>query len=345
MDLLYWLDDPVAKKLVGYTGLILISLLAGYACRKASLLGERTSRALMTLIAVFGYALIQLFALWGLELRMELLFLPILGGINVLIMFGVGMLLARKISDDPSERGIFVISSGLTNTGVTLGGLILIAFFAQGSEGIERVLGWMSMYCIMSMPIVIGIMYPLCRHYSPTFKDSGQKLGKLMLASVLNWRSIGMATAIGGLILNWTFGHESRPAFVSTYRVIDWIVYSTIIMAFFAIGLRTSLRHSRHILRLILVTALMRFIISGLVAIGLIALTLLLFPLSQFIVNVILIESVMPVAVTMVAGVNMFRLDTKVASTLFVVNTLMFLALVLPVLYFIFRVVGYGALQ
>jgi predicted permease len=339
MDLWFGLEDPVARKLVGYTALILVSLLAGYVCRKLALLGERTSRVLMTLIAVFGYALIQLFALWGLELRPELVFLPILGGLNVLLMFGVGMLVARKISDDPSERGIFVVSSGLTNTGVTMGGLVLLAYYG------EQALGWMSMYCIMSMPIVIGVMYPLCRHYSPAFKDSGQKLGKLMLTSILDWRSIGMATAIAGLVLNWKFGHKSRPAFVEDWHIIDWIVYTTIVMSFFAIGLRTSLRHSRHIVRLILVTALIRFVISGIVAIGLVTLTLAFFPLSQFIINVILIESVMPVAVTMVAGVNMFRLNTKVASTLFVVNTLMFLAFVLPILYVVFQVVGYGALE
>jgi predicted permease len=116
-------------------------------------------------------------------------------------------------------------------------------------------------------------------------------------------------------------------------------------MSFFAIGLRTSLRHSQHIVRLLMVTALVRFILAGIVAAGLVLVTLAFFELSQFIINVILIESVMPVAVTMVAAANMFRLDTKVASTLFVINTLMFLAFVLPVVYIIFQVVGYGALE
>jgi predicted permease len=338
MDLWFGLD-PVARKLLGYTGLILVSLLAGYGCRKLSMLGERTSRGLMTIVAVFGYALIQLFALWGLPLTRDLLFLPILGGANVLIMFAIGMVLARKISTDAEERGIFAVSSGLTNTGVTMGGLVLLAFYG------EQALGWMSVYCIISMPIVIGIVYPLCRHYSPAFQDSGQKLGRLMLTSVLNWRSIGMATAITGLILNKCFGPNSRPAFVETYHVIDWIVYSTILMSFFAIGLLTSLRHSQHIVRLLMVTALVRFILAGIVAAGLVLITLAFFELSQFIINVILIESVMPVAVTMVAAANMFRLDTKVASTLFVINTLMFLAFVLPVVYIIFQVVGYGALE
>jgi len=338
MDLWFGLD-PVARKLLGYTGLIVISLLAGYGCRKLSMLGERTSRGLMTFIAVFGYALIQLFALWGLPLTRDLVFLPILGGANVLIMFAIGMILARKISTDAEERGIFAISSGLTNTGVTMGGLVLLAFYG------EQALGWMSVYCIISMPIVIGIVYPLCRHYSPAFKESGQKLGKLMLSSVFDWRSIGFGTAITGLVLNFTLGHESRPAFVETYHIIDWIVYGTIVMAFFAIGLRTSLRHGKHIVRLIMMTALVRFILAGLVAIGLILITLAFFELSQFIINVILIESIMPVAVTMVAAANMFRLNTKVASTLFVVNTLMFLAFVLPVVYIIFQVVGYGTLE
>ncbi len=327
-----WLADPVARRLVEYTVLIVGSFAIGYACRKAKLLGETVSRWIMTIISVFGYATLQLFALWGLKLSAEMIWLPILGGLNMLLMGLLGMASGRLVYKDTGERGLFAISSGLCNTGITMGGLVLLAFYGEGG------LGRMSLYCIMWTPIVIGMLYPMCRHYSPHFE--GGSLGKLMLRSVFDWRSIGLPMAVGGIVLSLTLGPERRPAWVSNWHIIDIIAYSTNAAAYFAIGLRTSLRHTKHIGRLIAGTAVMRFAVSAGVALGLVFITTRFATISTMNINVILIESVMPVAVTMVAGANMFRMNTQAASTLFVINTFMFLAIMLPILFVIFQVLG-----
>ena len=52
--------------------------------------------------------------------------------------------------------------------------------------------------------------------------------------------------------------------------------------------------------------------------------------------NVVVVQSFVPTSVTMVALANMFDLRPREASALFVVNTAMYLLLVLPVVMWLF---------
>ena len=85
----------------------------------------------------------------------------------------------------------------------------------------------------------------------------------------------------------------------------------------------------------------MRFLAGAAVGLGLLALTALTpWPLrwGTLPVNVCLIESFVPMAVTVVAIANMFHLKPREASLLFVANTLMYLVLVMPFVMWAFRV-------
>ena len=60
-------------------------------------------------------------------------------------------------------------------------------------------------------------------------------------------------------------------------------------------------------------------------------------PLTGLRRGVLLIGTCVPTAVTLVAVANMFSLRPRDASILFVVNTVMYLAIVLPVVLWVFR--------
>ena len=62
-------------------------------------------------------------------------------------------------------------------------------------------------------------------------------------------------------------------------------------------------------------------------------------PISHDIKSVIQIQSFMPAAIYSVVTAVLFDLDARLASSLFVVNTLIFILLVLPVM-FALRVAG-----
>jgi predicted permease len=83
--------------------------------------------------------------------------------------------------------------------------------------------------------------------------------------------------------------------------------------------------------------AVVRFGVAAAVGVALSWLTWLTpWPLHGLRWNVNVVESFVPTAVTMVAVANMFSLRPREASALFVVNTVMYLVLVLPVVFWIF---------
>lgn len=300
---------------------------AGYAARKLRLLGERTARVVMTIVMVGGYSSVQLLAVWNAKLSASLVLLPILGGVNIALMSLVGIGVARAFTRDRAEIGIFSVASGAPNTGVTMGGLVLLALY--GDRGLEL----MSIYCIMWMPVIICVMYPIARHYSPN--HGGGSLGKLMLRSIFDWRSIGLPMACVGLVLNLV--GIARPQAVTDLHLVGFFMIATMSLAYFAIGLRVSFRGAAKVRRMLAGLVLTRFVVSGLLAAGMAWLvTRIGLPFGVELRNVLVIESIMPAAVATVAVANMFELHPARASTLFVINTLMFLGLVLPAIYWIF---------
>ena len=83
--------------------------------------------------------------------------------------------------------------------------------------------------------------------------------------------------------------------------------------------------------------AVTRFAVAAAMAFALASLTLLTpWPLRGVARNVFLILLSCPVAVTLVAVANMFHLKPRQASALFVVNTLLYLLLVLPIVLWVF---------
>jgi len=315
------------QKLVAWASLIVGSMAAGYAARKLRWLGESTSRVLMTVVMALGYSSVQLLAIWKTELSADLVLLPILGAISAAMMLLLGLFCARLLTGDRAEMGIFSIASGAANTGVTMGGLVLLALYGQ------RGLALMSIYCIMWMPLIVIMMYPIARHFSPDHTSGS--LGRLMLRSIFDWRSLGLPMALLGLALNLLNQHQ--PEVISSIHLAEIFAVLTTSAAYFSIGLTLRLRGALAMLRLILGLAVTRFVLSGLVAAGLVWATARLgFHVSWELRNTVIIEAMMPAAVATAAIASMFNLRPDRASTLFVVNTLMFIAMVMPVVFWLF---------
>ena len=183
-----------SQQLMISAGVIVGSMTAGYAARKLDWLGQRASKATMTVVMVAGYSSVVLLAIWNMPLRAEHAWLPVLGALNTGAVALLAMALAPLFARDRVERGLLSIHAGVANTGATMGGLVLLGLF--GKEGLE--LG--SFYFLMWMPFVVFVLYPIARHYSPT--HAGGSLGRLMVRSVFNWRSMGLLMGLAGLTLS-----------------------------------------------------------------------------------------------------------------------------------------------
>ena len=318
--------DPSQQLLIS-AGVIVGSMAGGYAAQKLNWLGQRAGKIIMTAVMVAGYSSVVLLAIWKMQLEARHIWLPILGAINTGAVALLAMVLAPLFARDRVERGLLSIHAGVANTGATMGGLVLLGLF--GEAGLELA----SVYFLMWMPFVVLVLYPIARHYSPT--HAGGSLGKLMVRSVFNWRSIGLLMGVIGLTLSLC--NIPLPDVITRWHVPKVMVYATTIAAYFAIGLRLDLRQLSSLWRLSAGLALMRFVVAGGIAWGLVALTrLTAWPLTGAGAGTVIIQGVMPTAVAAAAVANMFDLDSSKSSGLFLINTLAFLAAVLPVIFWIY---------
>ena len=310
-----------------YATIIIGSLSAGYVARLTGLLGERLAKTLMAVIVVAGYPIIQALGIWRMDLRVEHAWLPSLGTVSSLAMVVVAILVARLVTPVQRRRGLLVVHTCMLNTGVTMGGLVLLGLYGQ-----EIGLGIMGVYTLMCTPFMVLVAYPVARHYSPT--HGGGSLGKLMLHSVFDWRSVGLPMVIAAV-----FASAYRvpcPARIGDWHVPAILAYTTVVLAFFSIGLRLRFSHTKQLMPLIGALAGMRFVVAGVVAVGLATATRLTpWPLAGAEWEGFVVECIMPTAVTSVGIASLFDLDADEAATIFVINTLMFLAVVMPVIFLV----------
>lgn len=318
-----WIESPFVRTFTVITG----SLVIGYVARRSRLVRESLARWIMTFVAVVGYSIVGFFAIWGTKIAATDLWLPLFlaGGIVAMGMIALGT--GRFLTDNRKSLGLFSISSAMGNHGTTMGGFII--FLLYGAEG----LGLSTIYTLSFTPMMILVLYPIARYYSGKFE--GRSLGMLMLRSLFDWRSIGLVSASVAIVLS--VRGVPRPKAIETYHVIAIGMYTINALAYFSIGLRLRLGYVGRVLKPLAGLAVIRFVAGPAICLGLLVLTgLTPWPLEGLRRNIVLIQAIVPMGVTNVAVANMFDLHPREASVLFVVNTLTYLVVVLPVVFWLF---------
>ena len=153
--------------------------------------------------------------------------------------------------------------------------------------------------------------------------------------SLFDVRCMPLLGILTGLALN--LSGVSRPDWIAACHVIDFFVLGCTAIMFFVIGLRLHFSQLGEYLRPCLSLAGIKFIASPIAP----AILLALARASGVRVGVLpgkvaLVEATMPVALFAVVAANLYGLNARLASLLFVANTVMFLVLVLPVIVLVF---------
>ena len=308
--------------------LIVVPMAAGYLGRRRGLVSERLAKGLMTFVAVFGYPSVGFFSIWRMDLQATDLWLPVLAAGHVTVLTGIGLLFGRAVAEDRPGAGLIALCAGMGNTGFTMGALVIYVLF--GEQG----LGLASIYCLMWTPMVVLLTYPVTRHHAPG--EPNRPLGRLLLRSLFDWRSIGLPVSLTAIGLS--LKRVPSPGFLDVVPVIDILIIVVTAAAFFGIGLRLHLAQFRPSLRYVAAATVGRFGIAPAVAWATVSLTAWIGgPLAPrgLARDVYMIESFVPTAVTMVGVANMFGVKPRVASLVFVVTTLTYLIVILPfVLWF-----------
>jgi len=301
-------------------------LFAGYAGRRRGWIPESWSRPLHTQTVIWIWSLISLVSLWNMPMDRGNLWLLAVMPLLVVLPAFAAIPLARAIGAGRSEVGVLACAAGLGNTGSTLGAYLAYLLFAPAGEAMSYGIA------IVSIMSVAGILtcYPLARHFAAPAGEAGPVAG-LIARSLFDVRAMPLYASLLGLGLS--AAGAPYPAFVLDWRLVDVLCYLAAFGGYLGIGLRLRLGDSGRYLPHHTLLALLRFLLlPGLAAALLWLLAGMPAPLPPLGRRVLMLEACMPTAIMSVIIANMFHLDTRLASVLWLWNTLLFFLVPLPII-------------
>lgn len=320
---------PAAMRLLLPVALIAGSIAAGYAAQRAGV-GERAARRLMLFVVTVPYTLVAFMAIWVLPFTPELVSLPVMGMLATTAGVGAGIVLARSLRLPKPMAGAFVLAAGASNLGFTMGGFVNFLLFHEPG------LAMAAMYTSFWDFAMILLFYPVARHYG---HGSDQPLWRLIVANFADLRSLPFLGTVIGLTLNLM--GVARPAAVTEWHVVDVAMFAGAVLAFFVTGLRLHVGELHVHKWLFALVAAVKFLLMPAVVAALVGLMWLaghplVHPAGAPGWKVAMVQASTPAAIYAVVIANLFHLDDRLASVIFVVNTVCYLVLVLPLVLMIF---------
>jgi len=309
----------ISYKFIIFQSLIIGPFIIGMLTKKLILSPDQVARRIVLINLCMFDPIIILWTVWGLRISKELIYLPLSGLIIVIIGFLAGNLFALPLNLPRKLHGTLVISSSLSNHGFTLGGYI--CFLLLGEQG----LALSYIFLLYFVFYLFMFIFPYARLIQTSHEKITTK--ELIISTLINVRNIPLYTTLFALLLNKS--HILRPAI---HMPVECFLLISISIYYFSLGLTYSFKQQTSYKKPHIVLILVKFMISPLVAF---VLTWIL-PIDPSMQAVMLIESFMPVAILSVVVAIIFDLDTRMASHLFVWNTILFLLFVFPLIYFCF---------
>lgn len=260
---------------------------------------------------------IILWSIWGLSLTPEMAALPVFGLFMVVVGFFLGKIAAPLLDLSFKGRKTFVISASLANHGFTMGGFI--CYLISGETG----LALSSIFLIYFIPFTFLFLFA----YAGLDGKNRFSL-KTVAGFFLTLKNMPLLAVLIALALNLM--EVRRPLFVFPTDALlilsVGLYYLTLGITFEPVDLKPFERHHG-------VIAMEKFVVIPL----LVSLVSGILPVTPEIKQVVLIQSFMPAAIYSVVTSIIFDLDSRLASSLFVVNSLLFILIVFPVLVWLGR--------
>lgn len=299
-------------KFIIFQLIIILPFLAGLYIKKHIENPLKISKKIILLDLVILEPIIIFWVIWGLSLERDQFFLPLAGLIMVTIGFFLGKLSLPLINADGKTRTSFLISSSLANHGFTMGGFI--CYLLAGEKG----LALSAIFLIYFMPYTILVIFNFAR-----LNSSGN--GKLKMKEyILNFQNLTLAAAVAAVLLNLSGIKRTEINFP-----IDPVVMAAVTLNYFVLGININISTLKYLRADHYIIAAIKFLIIPVIT----SIVLQIVDLDRDIEKIILIQSFMPAAVYSVMTSILFDLDTELSSSIFIINTVIFIVLVLPLLF------------
>ncbi len=303
-------------------------LSGGYTARRRGWLNEEASRPIHLHTVVWVWSLACLLSLWRIPPRTENLWLLVIQ--PLLMIFGACAVIpvAKVIGCTKKEIGTMALAAGMSNNGFTLGAYLCYSVLDPSNEA----LAYASALVTATTLSVVVIFYPVARYYSGV-PSKHESTVRIVSGYFLDLRTTPLYAALTGVAL--AICQAPYPEFIEHWYVLDALVYICGFGGYFGIGLRLRLNHSLKYVKHHVLLAIIKFVALPLIAAILLSvIDLTPSPLGAIGRRVVQIEAATPVAIMTVMLANLFHLDVRMASVIWVWNTLFFVALPLPVILY-----------
>lgn len=320
-----------------------LSILGGYAARRFGWLHEDFSRKIHWFTIVVLWSLAALLLLWNLAPDPANLWVLAIEPLLVVIPAFLIIPLAKKIGLRRNQIGVLAMAAGLRNSGFALGSYLAYAILPAGAllrqQGVidEAQAEMLSLNAlaygtliVMTMSMaVVTFLFPIAQH----FGDLGQtSLARLIFKSFVDWKAMLFYASAAGITL--AYKEVPVPQQVFDWKIHKALIYLGAMTAYFGIGMRLHFDQIKPHIKSHIVVAGVKYVATpGLtIALLLIARNVGTIPPPELLNQTFLLMAFMPPAIQSVMISNLFHLDARMAGSIWIVNTLVFLCLVLPLI-------------
>ena len=301
---------------------------AGYIGRRGNWIQEARSRDVHLHAVIWFWSPVAMLSFWHLPLTgtgsRDVLILMLAQPATMILGAVAADAIARLLNWDRRRRGVLVLCAGLSNHGFTLGAYLCYALLDPAQVALDLGIAY-----VTSMGVfMVLIFYPLAQHFSDRPVES---LARVMSASFLTWRATPLYAAAAGLALN--LAAVPWPQFVAEWHVTDGLFFLGAAGAYLGVGLRFRFGGAGHLWPLHTVLAVIHFGLYPLLAVSILQVLepVGLRPNSPA-DGVMILEAFTPVALYGVIVANLFDLDARLASRLWLCNTAIFCVVPLPLI-------------
>ncbi len=294
--------------------MIIAPFTAGWALRRRFARPEEFTRKLILYNLISVEPALVLWSTWGLALDRDVAVLPLAGLLLAAAGWLLGVPIGAALGLTGKRRAAFHITSSLANHGFTMGGFV--CFMLLGEKG----LGLSFIFIAYFMPFIFLVVFP----YAASARGGGADFARIAREFIRNPRNMPLYAILVSVIFHALGVPRPDVAFPlgALIAVSMSVYYFTLGMTFLPGEVRGAMRENACV-------ALLKFVVVPALA----ALVLGMLPLDPAVRAVIQIQAFMPAAVYSVITAVLYDLDAPFASGVFVVNTLLFLAVVLPVIF------------
>ena len=318
------MDDINARLVYLLTDLIL-PLVVGYVLYQRRLLSDTAVNRLIRINVIVFFTLLSLFSFWALPLTRDLLLLPAFFALIILFPGFLSWRFLGRRFHSPIDRGTHLISALLSNIG-TLGGICAYIIYGERGFAYAQIGG-----ACQNLTLVL-LAFPAAQYFYLLHKAHGRTArmeGRGFLGLLVSWNQLSILGMAAGLLLN--IGGFARPPVLS--EAFSYIIHVSAWFAMLPVGSLINIRRAHHFFYLTADMILLRFLIVPLVTYA----AAQLFIRDPIVQNALVIFASVPAAINATLTARLYRLNVDYTIAVFLVTTILYLTVLFPVTFFLFR--------